>query len=384
MIKNQKLAQYAFLLVVATCTLFLFNIDVPRTSRMLRADLRAATAMQLHKKFMKVIPEDEAPIIGIITQGTTDMAYYDDYTMIAASYIKYVEAAGGKAVLVPYNADEEALGRIYENINGLLVPGGRMKLVLPSRDTKDTPNPKMQMSMIARAVKYFVNRSVKDFNEGKGYFPIFGICLGQEAIALALNEDVLQTMTKLDLEENTYVHGAGPFSKESMKRVKDSRLFASFTNEEIKAFEEKARFYYHHKYGITEQTYKDSRILSQFMQPLTMLQDKSNNKYITSYEVSNYPLFGVQFHPEKTSFEWHITTDRSHEAVSATRKLGVNFVNECRKNNHAVADKALIKSLGVYNYMIMGPKNGYSQLFYFSKDKVEAAFESQDIRDMLI
>jgi len=383
MIKNQKVVQYAFLLVVSICTLFLFNVDVPRHQRMLRADLRAATAMQLHKQFMNVIPDNQAPIIGIITQGTTDMAYYDDYTMIAASYIKYVEAAGGKVVAVPYNADEEALARIYENINGLLVPGGRMKLVLPSRDTKDTESPKMQMSMIARAVKYFVNRSVKDFNEKGVYFPIFGICLGQEAIALALNEDVLQTMTLLDLEENTYVHGAGAFSKEAMKNVKQSRIFESFTDAEIKAFEQKARFYYHHKYGITEKTYKNSEVLSKFMMPLTMLEDKSKNKYITSYEVSNYPLFGVQFHPEKTSFEWHITTDRSDYAVSATRKLGANFVKECRKNSHVVTDKALIKSLGVYNYMIMGPKNGYSQLFYFSKDKVRAAFEPKEVREML-
>jgi len=258
-----------------------------------------------------------------------------------------------------------------------------MKLVLPSRDTKDTESPKMQMSMIARAVKYFVNRSVKDFNEKGVYFPIFGICLGQEAIALALNEDVLQTMTLLDLEENTYVHGAGAFSKEAMKNVKQSRIFESFTDAEIKAFEQKARFYYHHKYGITEKTYKNSEVLSKFMMPLTMLEDKSKNKYITSYEVSNYPLFGVQFHPEKTSFEWHITTDRSDYAVSATRKLGANFVKECRKNSHVVTDKALIKSLGVYNYMIMGPKNGYSQLFYFSKDKVRAAFEPKEVREML-
>ena len=214
--RNQKLLKYAFLLIVSVWTLFLLSADVPTHSRMLRADLSAATGMQLHKQFLDLIPEGQKPIIGIITQGTTDMTYYDNFTMIAASYIKYIEAAGGKVVAVPYTADKESLGRIYENINGLLVPGGRMKLVLPSKDTKDSANPKMQMSIVARAIRYFVNRSIEDFHKGV-YFPIFGICLGQEAIALALNEDILETMTMLDLEKNTYVNTAGRFSEESAK-----------------------------------------------------------------------------------------------------------------------------------------------------------------------
>ena len=68
----------------------------------------------------------------------------------------------------------------------------------------------------------------------------------------------------------------------------------------------------------------------------------------------------------------------------ATHKLGYNFVNECRKSSHVVVDRALIKRLGVYNYMIMGPKNGYSQLFYISKDKIQEAFEPNDMRQMLV
>jgi len=335
---------------------------------MLRYDSRYNAAIQSYKQFVNFVDDTEAPIIGILTQGTTDMQYYDNHTMIAASYIRYIEAAGGRVVAVPYNLNKTEFERIYQNLNGLLIPGGRMKLIFPINSTLNTSDPQYKMSNFAKAAKFFVDRAVEDFSRGK-YFPIFGICLGQEAIALALNQDLKKTIIPLNLTNVTYQGHAGEIKKD-IRMEYQSRLFKSFTESELKAFQSKSNFHYHHKMGIPYKTFEESEILKKLMVPLTTLTDNSGNEYITSYELYNYPLFGVQFHPEKTSFEWEIKTDRSIDTVSITHKLGVNFVNECRKNNHKIVDPDLVNNLTVYRHVLMGPKHNYSQLFYFSKEQV--------------
>ena len=43
---------------------------------------------------------------------------------IAASYVKWIESAGGRVVPIPYNGTNEEMDKIFEHINGLLLPGG--------------------------------------------------------------------------------------------------------------------------------------------------------------------------------------------------------------------------------------------------------------------
>lgn len=45
----------------------------------------------------------------------------------------------------------------------------------------------------------------------------------------------------------------------------------------------------------------DSEELKKYIIPLTTMEDNSGDEYITSFEMYNYPIFGVQFHPEKSS-----------------------------------------------------------------------------------
>jgi hypothetical protein len=206
--KSDKCAQRAFLIVILMSLAFLLNFASISPSRMFRPNSHFTTAIQLHEQFPIIINRNEAPIIGILTQGTTDMAYYDNHTMIAASYIRYIESSGGRVVAIPYNLDNSEFERIYQNINGLLIPGGRMKLIFPRNKTEDDDS-EFKWSVFAKAAKYFVDRAVEDFENGI-YFPILGICLGQEAIALALHQDLANTLTMLNLTNVTYVGAAGP------------------------------------------------------------------------------------------------------------------------------------------------------------------------------
>ena len=65
------------------------------------------------------------------------------------------------------------LDTLFDNINGLIIPGGATKLEGPSNYTKK--------------VAYLINKAI-DYNNNGGYFPIMGICLGHELIHYVLSD----------------------------------------------------------------------------------------------------------------------------------------------------------------------------------------------------
>lgn len=70
---------------------------------------------------------NDRPIIGILTQDTRSTGNLKfqklGRTYIPASYVKWIESAGGRVVPIPYDADKSTLKHLFQSINGLLLPG---------------------------------------------------------------------------------------------------------------------------------------------------------------------------------------------------------------------------------------------------------------------
>lgn len=67
------------------------------------------------------------PVIGVLTQPQrTPLGVEVEY--VAASYVKFLEAAGARVVPLRYSASEEELRRVFDSINGVLFPGGAADL----------------------------------------------------------------------------------------------------------------------------------------------------------------------------------------------------------------------------------------------------------------
>lgn len=209
---QDKYAKYGFFLVILLTIVFFCNLISFSPTKNLRTNAQFSAAQHLYEQFPNLVGNTEAPVIGILTQGTTDMAYYDNYTMIAGSYVKYIEAAGGRVVAIPYNLNHTEFERIYQNLNGLLITGGRMKLIFPRNKTEDNDS-EFKWSNFAKSTKYFIDRAMEDYEKGI-YFPILGICLGQEAIALALYKDLKNTLTTFNFTSSYYLQSAGMISKD--------------------------------------------------------------------------------------------------------------------------------------------------------------------------
>lgn len=70
------------------------------------------------------------PVIGILAQPKWSMD--KERTYIAASYVKWVEAAGARVVPIPYNVSHKAAEELLSQINGKL-EGSVNSFISPSR-----------------------------------------------------------------------------------------------------------------------------------------------------------------------------------------------------------------------------------------------------------
>jgi len=113
--------------------------------------------------------ENTSPVIGILgQQWNRDEETYLCY--VAASYVKYLECAGARVVPILLEQSENYYEKIFENINGLLLPGGGACL---------------KTSNWAKIATKFMIWSKKEADLG-GYFPIWGTCLGFEQMFVSI------------------------------------------------------------------------------------------------------------------------------------------------------------------------------------------------------
>eukprot|EP01067_Filipodium_phascolosomae_P000088 Filipodium_phascolosomae@DN1067_c0_g1_i5.p1 len=115
------------------------------------------------------------PVIGILTAplpfGKTD----PNTSYIVGSYISQIESGGARVAPVLYNSTTDELEKAFNNLNGLLLMGGMADL-----------SPR---GAYYRTVRFFVHKSIEAFNKSGEVFPIWGTCLGFQAILVAINND---------------------------------------------------------------------------------------------------------------------------------------------------------------------------------------------------
>lgn len=82
-------------------------------------------------------------------------------------------------------------------------------------------------------------------------------------------------------------------------------------------------------------------------------------KFISAIEGINYPFYAVQFHPEKSSYDFNPNhpTVHSLDSIKIMQTFAVFFVNEARKNGHYFENNNQISQMSIYNGEIKFDKN---------------------------
>jgi len=239
-------------------------------------------------------------------------------TYIAASYIKYIESAGGRVAPIRNDLSEEQLEKLFNHINGVLLPGGGVSIF-------DSP--------FARTGKILFKLAVKA-NHAGDVFPLWGTCLGFEFLSVcgAGGENVISSVDGEDYSVPLNLSDG----------YQSSRLLGSAPEEIITYLKTQNVTYNHHRNCMSTDTYHGNVAVHKFYRVLSTNRGKEGKKeFVSTMEAYDYPFYGVQWHPEKNSFEWtsQEAINHSKEAVMVTQYFADFFVNQARLSGHRFPSK---------------------------------------------
>lgn len=195
------------------------------------------------------------PVIGILSHpgdGASGRLNNDtNASYIAASYVKFVEAAGARVIPLIYNEPEEILFQKLELVNGVLFTGGWSKYGLYYDIAK----------------KIF--KKVIEKNDRGDHFPLYAVCLGFELLTMIISEDknILEPFSasnqasSLQFVENVNVEGT---------------VFQRFPPNLLQKLGTDCLVMQNHRYGISPEKLQNTPNLSRFFKILTTSTDKNN------------------------------------------------------------------------------------------------------------
>jgi len=227
-----------------------------------------------------------------------------------------------------HSASDAELESTFNNLNGLLFPGGGATL---------------RGSQLLHAGTFLVDLALKAHANGD-YFPVQGHCMGFEMLQMIISKnstvlgayDAEDISLPLDFEPDFY----------------QSRIFKSAPQRIIDILSKDPVTMNNHNYGVDKTIYAANPLLPKFFDILSTNKDKKGKEFISTVEGKTAPIYALQWHPEKNPFEWdpEEVTRHSEVAVEATQYMANFFVSEARKSEHKFASSQDLSAALIYNY----------------------------------
>lgn len=284
------------------------------------------------------------PLIGVLAQENLPndpLARGSSY--IAASYVKYLESGGARVIPIRINRSEEEYEKIFFSINGLLLPGGDVDL---------------EKSQFSRAAKIFYNLALRA-NDAGDFFPIWGTCQGFQQLTVLTAKKNMLTLT-----DTRAVALPLTFTPDAPS----SRLLSSFPKDLLQSLAQENITANFHFWSLSMQNYSRNFKLKRFYKVLSTNTD-GKTEFISTMEAHRYPFYAVQWHPEKSPFEWIDKPGMVHSssAVKASFYTALFFVSEAMKSSHRFSSPTEEERLLIYNFSPTygGSSAIFVQSYYF-------------------
>lgn len=92
--------------------------------------------------------------------------------------------------------------------------------------------------------------------------------------------------------------------------------------------------YFNHEIGLKLSSFANNRYMIDFWKITSISKSKGGDLFISTLEARDYPIFAVQFHPEKNLYEWKIAADRTAEGARISQIMSNKFVEFARQNKN--------------------------------------------------
>jgi gamma-glutamyl hydrolase len=268
----------------------------------------------------KTIKHRHPLCIGIITIPHAKKIKYGD-SHIMKPYVDWFEERGVRVIPIPYDTTEH---QIYFNmINGLFIPGGETTFIIKN-------------TIFINSVTRFFEMSLHHDE----YFPIWGTCFGFELLLFLIGN-----FNKLKRHP---AYGFYPLHITPSGYA--SRMFRSFPTQYLHYLEHHKSCNNNHQYGISPIDFNKNEHLRRFYNVLATSIDDNGKEYVAAIEAKYYPIYGVQWHPERQKTTGHFVDF---------------FIRELKKNKHKCVPHSYLRSTMKSHKCIQYNEHKHLQCYFF-------------------
>ncbi|XP_057296694.1 gamma-glutamyl hydrolase-like [Hydractinia symbiolongicarpus] len=285
---------------------------------------------------------NERPIVGVAVMEVTDEDLVKTYPALVgkhyvpASYVKLIEMTVARLVPISPNMTDETVNYIFNSVNGLLFPGAANSL---------------NDSGYYEITKKLFRLSIKA-NKAGVVFPVLGICRGFQALVVHVEGNQKPLIVTDSFEYSTTV-------KWNVKELRNHSFLSSMPKKMIRNSEKQPITAHFHKYSVTPKSLKRSPKLNSFFRNLGTSVDRDGVKFISAMEGKKFPFYGIQFHPEKTMFEWATTISIPHspQAIRLGQFIANSFMDNVRRNKKSFYNSSIERKYLMEQYELMRTDN---------------------------
>ncbi|EDO47945.1 predicted protein [Nematostella vectensis] len=262
------------------------------------------------------------PIIGVLAQESTGRISNDgEGQYVVQAYTEMMQNAGARVVPFLINKTDEEVDKLFNSINGLVLPGGHVRL---------------QDSNYGKIGKRLYELAVEANNKGS-VFPIWAECLGFELLALCASG---RGVTHGQFDEALFEYTDAKNYSVPVQLVKDytkSRFLGTASPDMIGYLNNSLKAFNNHDKALTPKTFNKFPGIKNDYRIITVNRDRVNTEYISTMEGKKWPFFLLDWHPTKPMFPWMETYaqyDHSQQAIAITQFMASSFVNIARMSDH--------------------------------------------------
>jgi gamma-glutamyl hydrolase len=248
----------------------------------------------------KTSKRNQSLCIGILTIPHSKPVKYGD-SHIMKAYVDWFEERGVRVIPIPYETTQHEA--YFQMVNGLFIPGGETPYIIKNKAFVDT------------VTKFFELSLAKD-----EYFPIWGTCFGYEMLLFLIGG-----FTKLK-----HYPARGFYPLQLTQAGHTSKMFHSFPTRYIHYLEHNKSCNNNHEYGISPTDFLQNEHLRRFYNITATSIDNNGKEYVAAIEGKFYPVYGVQWHPERQK---------------TTGPFVDFFISELKKNNHKCSSYPYLRSV---------------------------------------